>query len=308
MKRIRRLRVDRFLLRFCCETDLRMLRSALGAEAWDRLSNLLQTSCTRPDHIVLGFERRALTGILVLAAPADLLYPVEIVPLRVPRRRQDFAGLLFESAIKKARALGARELFCYDLQDAVDPNFLSEFGFRQWRKTVRFDSAAATEKPSNGLRFVPVSDFERQAIVALIAQTSERSADMQIQYYRDRLGALNDAEITLQVMESTRYNQSWWRMGIHPDGEPIGIIFPVIAFGEPTIGFVGVCTKYRGRGVGAGLLSEARAVMTRHGYSTVSAETDARNIPMQRALLRSGFTKRWQKQEWRIVMAEGRSY
>jgi GNAT superfamily N-acetyltransferase len=299
--------MDRFRNRFCCEADLQMLRPALSAAGWNRLSNLLQTACTTPDWIILGFEQGALTGILVLAAPANLEFPVEIIHLRVSRGHQDFTGVLFESAIEKARALGACELFCYDLEDAVDATFLPTLGFREWRKTVRFHSGAATERTSPSLRFAPVSDFKRQAIVALIAQASEHSADMQIQYYRDRLGEMEDAEMTLQVIESTRYDQSWWRVGLNTSGQPIGIILPVLAFGEPTIGFVGVSTIYRGRGVGAGLLSEARSLMKRHGYPTLSAETDAQNIPMHRALVKSGFTRRWQKQEWRIVFAEGRS-
>ena len=299
--------MERFRHRFCCEADLQMLRSALSAEGWNRLSNLQQTACTTPDWIILGFERGALTGILVLAAPANLEFPVEIIHLRVPRGHQDFIGVLFESAMEKAEALGAGELFCYDLEDAVDATFLPALGFREWRKTVRFDSGPATERTSPGLRFAPVSDFKRQAIVALIAQASEHSADMQIQYYRRHLGELGDAEMTLQLMESARYDQSWWRVGLHTSGQPIGIILPVVAFAEPTIGFVGVSSRHRGRGVGAGLLCEARSLMKRQGYPTLSAETDAQNISMHRSLVKSGFTRRWQKQEWRIVFAEGRS-
>jgi GNAT superfamily N-acetyltransferase len=298
--------MKRFRYRFCCEADLQMLRPALSAEGWNRLSNLLQTECTTPDWIILGFERGALTGILVLAAPANLEFPVDIIHLRVPCGHQDFVGVLLESAMEKARALGACELFCYDLDGAVDATFLPALGFRQWRKTVRFDSGPAAERTSPGLRFAPVSDFKRQAIVALIAQASEHSADMQIQYYRRRLGELGDAEMTLRVMESARYDQSWWRVGLHTSGQPIGIILPVVAFGEPTVGFIGVSSRHRGRGAGAGLLSEARSLMKRHGYPTLSAETDAQNIPMHRALAKSGFTPRWQKQEWRIVFAEGR--
>jgi GNAT superfamily N-acetyltransferase len=299
--------MEPFRYRFCCEADLQILRPALSAEGWNRLSNLLRTGCTTPDWIILGFERGALTGILVLAAPANLEFPVEIIHLRVPRGHQDFAGVLFESAIEKARALGAYELFCYDLDDAVDATFLPALGFREWRKAVRFDSGAATERTFPRLLFAPVRDFKRQAIVALIAQASEHSADMQIQYYRRHLGELGDAEMTLQIMESARYDQRWWRVSLNTSGQPIGIILPIVAFGEPTIGFVGVSSRHRGGGVGAGLLSEARSLMRRHGYPTLSAETDAQNIPMHRALVKSGFTRRWQKQEWRILFAEGRS-
>jgi RimJ/RimL family protein N-acetyltransferase len=289
--------------RFAQSSDLSMLRSEMSDEDRNRFSALLRHSCTRPDWILLGFEGGALTKLLVLAAPGNLEFPVEIIPFYREPGDRDHSALLFESAIEKAAALGARELFCCPQADSADEALLSEIGFQRWRNVVRFDSISAAEAGPYNFQFASVGDFEREAIVALVAETSESSADLQIELYRERLGEMRDAEITLQVMESTRYDPSWWRVAVQTDGQPIGVIFPVIAFGEPTVGFVGVSAKHRGRGVATGLLSEARSVMTRQGYSSLSAETDVRNIPMHRALAKSGFARRWQKQEWRICFA-----
>jgi GNAT superfamily N-acetyltransferase len=282
---------------------LLMLRSEMSDEDRNRFSALLRHSCTRPDWILLGFEGGALTKLLVLAAPGNLEFPVEIIPFYREPGSRNHSALLFESAIEKAGALGARELFCCSQADSAEEALLCEIGFQRWRNVVRFDDISSAEAEPSNFQFASVGDFKREAIVALVAETSESSADLQIELYRERLGEMMDAEMTLQVMESTRYDPSWWRVAVRADGKPIGVIFPVIAFGEPTVGFVGVSAKHRGRGVGSGLLSEARSVMRRHGYSTLLAETDARNLPMHRALAKSGFARRWQKQEWRFSFA-----
>ena len=287
---------------FASTFDLQMLQSELSSELWNQLSDLMQTSCTRPDWILLGFERDALTTILILAAPTDLGFPVEIIPLRVSLGNRDALAFLFDSMIRKAGTLGASELFCYDLEDAADTTFLSSLGFRQWRNVVRFDSVAARQAEPASPLFPMVSSIERHATVALIAQTSERSDDKQSQYYRERLGEIGDAEMMLQIIESTRHDKSWWRVALNAEHRPIGLVIPVIGFGEPTIGFIGVSPEFRGRGVATGMLLEARSVVARHGYSSLSAETDARNTPMHRALAKSGFVRQWQKQEWRYSL------
>lgn len=282
-------------------SDLSMLRSLMSYEDRNRFTALLRHCCTRPDWILLGFEGGTLTKFLVLAAPGNLEFPVEIIPFYREPGNRDHSALLFKSAIEKAGELGARELFCCPQADSAA--LLSELGFQRWRNVVRFDYISAAEAGPSNLQFASVDGFEREALVALVAKTSESSADLQIELYRKLLGEMRDAEMTLQVMESTRYDPSWWRVAVHTDGQPIGVIFPVIAFGEPTVGFVGVSAKHRGRGVACGLLSEARSVMRRQGYSTLYAETDVRNVPMHRALAKSGFARRWQKQEWRFSFA-----
>jgi RimJ/RimL family protein N-acetyltransferase len=295
-----RFSMDSLHHRFASSFDLQMLQSELSSELRNRLSDLVQTSCTRPDWILLGFEHDTLTAILILAAPTDFEFPVEIIPLRVSLSHRDASAILFESVIQKAKKLGASELFCYEPEDAADATFLSSLGFRQWRNVMRFDSAAAPQaKPASPL--LPMgSNFERHTIVALIAQASEHSDDMQTQYYRERLGEIGDAEMMLQIIESTRHDKSWWRVALNAEGQPIGIVIPIIGFGEPTIGFIGVSPGVRGRGVATRLLLEARSVVAHHGYSSLSAETDAGNRAMHRALAKSGFVRQWQKQEWRF--------
>jgi len=286
--------------RFAQASDLAMLRAELSLDDRSHLSRLLDHDCLRPDWILLGFDDGRLAEALALVAPCDLRSPVELIRLHGWFGARDGSLRLFEHAIDKAHALGARELYCTAPEDSHDGLILLDLGFRKWRRIRRFEREIAYPDVPRGVEFVPVSDFQRSEIAALIAETSAHSADLQIQHYRGRLGESADAEMTLQVMESTKYNPNSWRVAVDSNRRAIGIIFPVIAFGESTVGFVGVIQASRRRGIASALLAEAWTVMNREGYKCLSAETDDRNMPMQRALTKSGFALRSENQEWKL--------
>jgi ribosomal protein S18 acetylase RimI-like enzyme len=286
--------------RFAQPPDLAMLRAELSLEDWRHLSLLLDHGCLSPDWILLGFDGGLLAEALALVAPRDLSSPVELIRLHGWFGGRDGSLRLFQRALNKAQALGARELYSTALEDSQDGLILLDLGFRKWRRIARFELDSAFPDAPGGVEFVAVSDFERSEIVALIAKTSAHSADRQIQYYRRRLGEFADAEMTLQVMESTKYNPNSWRVAVDSNRRAVGIIFPVIAFGESTVGFVGVIQASRRRGIASALLAEAWRVMNREGYKSLSAETDCRNMPMQRALMKSGFALRSENQEWKL--------
>jgi ribosomal protein S18 acetylase RimI-like enzyme len=165
---------------------------------------------------------------------------------------------------------------------------------------VRFESEGPVALPARGYGSIEAGNFTRSEIIDLVAKTSERCSDSQIELYRQRLGGMADAEMTLRMMESTRYDPRWWRVALCQEGNTVGIVFPVVAFGEATIGFVGIIPEHRGRNVATFLFSEAWSVIKQHGYASLSAEADERNVSMHRALTKSQFNRSSRKQEWRL--------
>jgi len=280
--------------------DLQILRSELGEGARRHLTRLLDFACTKPEWILIRFEAGVVADVLVLAAPSKFNLPLEIIRLHGGLDAGIDSLRLFQRAIKNAKGLGVRELYCSVPEDAADASALSLAGFRRWRKVVRFESAGPIDLGVRNYRSAAVGKFARAEIIALIEKTSERCSDSQIEFYRQRLGGIADAEMTLRMMESTRYDHRWWRVALAPDGNTVGIIFPVVAFGEPTVGFIGIIPKYRGRNIASFLLTEAWSVMKHQGYSTLCAEADERSVSMHRALTKSQFNRETQKQEWRL--------
>jgi hypothetical protein len=284
------------------ESDLPILRSELSEQTWLNLARLLESACTKPDWILLNFEAGALTDALALVAPGESNLPLEIIRLQAEFGAKIDPLRLFQRAIEKAKALAVTELYCTIPEDSSDASSLLDTGFRRWRKVARYESTGPVDIGVRGYRSAEVGNFSRSEIIALIEKTSEHSLDSQIEIYRQRLGGMADAEVTLRMMESTSYHPRWWRVALSPEGNTVGIIFPVIAFGEPTIGFIGVIPEHRGRNIASFLLTESWSLMKRQGLSTLCAEADQRSVSMHRALSKSQFRRRSQKQEWRLEL------
>jgi len=263
----------------------------------------LKCSCTQPDWMVLGFAGSTLTATWALVTHTEFGLPLELFEFLWSLKRRMDSLELPQFVIEKARSLGSGELFYTVSADSTGTETISNAGFRRWRNTVRFKSTKRGEIEMRGYRSCATNTFERSEIIALLEQTSESSADSQIQLYRQRLGGMKDAEMTLKVMEYTDYEPDWWRVALSPDRQLIGIVLPVLVYGEPTIGFIGVRPECRGRKIAQFLLAEAWSIMSRSGWSTLYAETDQRNASMIRALISSGFILQSRSQEWRLDLS-----
>ena len=294
--------MERCTYRFARQSDLPALQTELRHEDWNRLSGLLEFSCTRPEWIVLGFADGLLAGTLALATHTRFGIPLELFRFSVVNERRS-ALWMIHCAIEKARSLGSRELFFTVAEDFAETEIISDAGFRRWRKVLRLASAEPADSGVPGYQSAETRNFERAEIIALIEQTSRLSADSQIEFYRQRFGGKADAEMTLEIMELTVYDPSWWRVALGPSGNPVGIVLPVLELGEPTIGFMGVLPEYRGRKIASFLLTEARTRMKPAGYSFLYAEVDQRNVSMQRALTARGFVLQYRRQEWRLELS-----
>jgi ribosomal protein S18 acetylase RimI-like enzyme len=253
--------------------------------------------------MVLAFAGQTLTATWALVTHTEFGLPLELFEFQGSLKGRMNSLELLQFVIEKARSLGSRELFYTVSADSTGTETISNAGFRRWRNTVRFKSTKPGSIEMRGYRSCATNTFERSEIIALLEQTSELSADSQIQLYRERLGGVKDAEMTLKVMEYTDYEPDWWRVALSPDGLLIGIVLPVLVYGEPTIGFIGVRPECRGRKIAQFLLAEAWSIMSRSGWSTLYAEADQRNASMYRALISSGFTLQCRRQEWRLDLS-----
>jgi len=283
-------------------SDLKILRSQLGEQAWGDLGRLLDSGCTKAEWIHLRFQAGALADVWALAAPSEFNLPLEIIRLLGGHHAKNDYSLLLQQGIETAKSLGVTELYCTVAEDSSDASSLVQAGFCRWRKVVRFESTGPVDLDLPGYRSIEAGNFTRAEIIALMEETSERCSDSQIELYRHRLGGMADAEMTLQMMESITYDPRWWRVALSREGNTVGIIFPVVAFGEPMIGYIGVIPEQRGRNIASFLLSEAWSLMQWKGHSTLSAEADERNVAMHRVLTKSEFNRRSRKQEWRLEL------
>src|ERR1700746_2745281 len=120
--------MEHFTYRFARQSDLQSIRSELSHEAWNRLSELLEFSCSKPDWIILGFAAETLAGALALATHTEFGFPLELFEFHGgPKGRIDSLGM-FQFAIEQARSLGSRELFYTVSEDSAETEIISEAG------------------------------------------------------------------------------------------------------------------------------------------------------------------------------------
>ncbi len=100
--------------------------------------------------------------------------------------------------------------------------------------------------------------------------------------------------------ELARYGspRSWWRIGVLPDGEPVGFVIPASNDYGAIIAYIGVVPAHRGKGHVDALLSEGTRILAAEGVPRIRASTDLENVPMAQAFARAG----WRNFERAITM------
>lgn len=93
----------------------------------------------------------------------------------------------------------------------------------------------------------------------------------------------------MRVMEADTHDPEAWKIALY-DGEPAGVIlanrFPLDL--EGTFTFIGLCPRFRGRGLGAVLHARGLELLQEMGLQRYLCSTDVRNTPMLRTYARHG--------------------
>jgi RimJ/RimL family protein N-acetyltransferase len=284
------------------DSDLEILRSELNSEAWQRLAIWLELLCTKPSWIVLNLRRGALIEALVLLTHPAYGIPLEFVRLfRQPIRGPNYSRL-FRFGIGRARICGARELFYSTSEDRSEKEFIRRLGFSRWREVYCYKSTGHVISAVDDYRWVEAEMFPQAEIISLIERASESCDDSQTKYYHQSLGSYADAKLTLETIQLASHDPRWWLVALGPGGQQVGLVLPVLEYGELKIGFIGVISDFRGRGIASFLLKQLLPIVKNSGYPAIYADVDRRNRPMQRALAKSGFNLERRKLEWRLTL------
>jgi len=279
-----------------------MLRSELNSSEWQRLSTWLDISCTKPSWIFFSLWRGVLVQAVVLLTHPGYGIPLECIRLLSQGANGSIDSHLLQLGVECAKSCDAKELFYSVSEDFSEEERIWDLGFCHWREIYCYQSADLVISPVNGYRTVETSRFSRTEIIWLIEQTSDSCDDSQTKYFQHSMGSFADAKLTLETMELVPHASSWWFVALGPGDMKLGLILPVLNYGELTIGFMGVVPTFRGQGVASYLLGKLLSMVYRWGYRSISAEVDQKNRSMQRALSKSGFRLVGRKQEWRLKM------
>ncbi|RCG29070.1 GNAT family N-acetyltransferase [Sphaerisporangium album] len=83
--------------------------------------------------------------------------------------------------------------------------------------------------------------------------------------------------------------REWWRVGLTPGGEPVGLVVPARNSYAFILAYIGVAEGHRGHGYVNDLLAEGTRLLAGHGATQIMADTDLANTPMSKAFTRAGY-------------------
>ena len=284
------------------DSDLKILRSELNPEGWQRLAVWLELSCTKPSWIIFNLARGALIEALVLLTHPGYGIPLECVRLFREPTGGSIDSRLFQFGINRAKICGARELFYSTPEDCSEKELIRELGFSLWREVYCYKSTGRVTAAVADYRWVEAEMFPQSEVISLIERTSESSDDSQTKYYHHALGSYADAKLTLETMQLASHDRRWWHVALSAGGQQVGLVLPVLEYGELKIGFIGVVPDFRSRGIASFLLKQLLPLVKNSGYPAICADVDQRNRPMRRALVKSGFNLEHRKLEWRLTL------
>ncbi|MEV6303383.1 GNAT family N-acetyltransferase [Actinoplanes sp. NPDC051861] len=167
---------------------------------------------------------------------------------------------------------------------------LTKAGARLFVERLRLEWRPGTPLPlpRGRLSFRPPHDGAE--LVDLMTQVLEGTLDA---HSRADLGHMSAREAAEEQYRSelTRYASphDWWRVGVAPDGSPVGFVIPAHNGYNPVIAYIGVVPEHRGHGYVDELLGEGTRVLAAQDVPRIRASTDLGNVPTAAAFARAGY-------------------
>jgi ribosomal protein S18 acetylase RimI-like enzyme len=270
--------------------------------------DLLARGATRPAwcFLVRDGQGRPLGRAAFRTTPGQRR-PSDLVLLDLPVDTSAAAGparLVLRRLLDMARELGAEQIGHVLDTPAQWPQWqedtgaraalLEAVGFALGRETWRFAGVAelASLSPPGSPRDLVwhgLHEVGEQAFCAAIARVSAGSADRRTRADRARLGAAAQARTLFEHLRRFAHDPATWELATAPDGRLAGLVVPLWAGAQATIGYIGVAPELRGRGIVGALLARGSGRLLAAGAITVRGDTDVRNHAMAAAFRRAGF-------------------
>ena len=172
-------------------------------------------------------------------------------------------------------------------------NYLSVFldaGFEihQQKKCFTFEDGVIPESDKR-LYYRKLSQVGEAYFIEAVRRVTADTLDTSMANDALEQGEMQAAKAYVEGLKQIDYNESWWRLAYV--GEKLaGLIIPQRL--EEKIGgvnYIGVVPEMRGRGYINQLLRDATQVLIDAGLTTIYADIDVKNYPLEAALLRCGY-------------------
>ncbi len=274
---------------------------SLGTDGFAQyLRELWQLGASKPSRcLVIEEDTRILGRIVYRGSGSD----VNFTGLYLPAGEAFFAlgQRLFQESLPALHHEGVRYLEAFISAAGAQAEQVRELLQRlgvpliQTKYRYRWNADPATLVPSSRLIYQTRPEVGEAAFIDLIRRASVGTLDALDQLQIEQLGEDLHAQTYFEVLKTEfEDHPDWWLAAYTPDQQPVGHVVGVpfnLHRHEGAIGYIGVVPEQRGHGYSADLLRDGMRAMTNAGITTVIADTDETNRPMQAAFERCGYQR-----------------
>jgi ribosomal protein S18 acetylase RimI-like enzyme len=161
------------------------------------------------------------------------------------------------------------------------------------QRKARFllEPATSSARDRERLLYRTLRQAGRERFIAAIAEVTAGTLDTLHRIDVAASGSAAAAQGLYETLVSIDDNPDWWELA-YRDDEFVGLIVPQRFTPEKgAINYIGVAPRHRGGGYVDDLLRHGIGRLAEHGITTVIADTDLENHPVEAALLRAGFRR-----------------
>ena len=272
---------------------------SLGADGFARyIRELWELGSSQPNRCFVIEENGVLIGRIVYRGQGE---EVNFTGLHLPWDG-DYLSIgeqLFKHTLTALKAQGVERLEAYATSALSYAEYvralLDHLGLPLVQTKIRYvwthngDPLAPTDR----LTYKTLNEIGEHAFVDLIKRASVDTLDRLDQHQIKLLGAQQHAQTYFDLLKTEfEFRPEWWLVGFTADNQAVGHVVGVpfnLHRAEASIGYIGVVPEQRGHGYVRDLLLNAMDVLVKDGIRAMVCDTDAQNIPMQKAFESCGY-------------------
>jgi ribosomal protein S18 acetylase RimI-like enzyme len=161
-------------------------------------------------------------------------------------------------------------------------------GLTERIERLRFEWTVGTPKPDRSTRLTFATATDKQ-FMALFGEVAQGSLDIHTRRKLETLSPAEQASDDLDFYLGLPGNRDDWRVARDATGALVGFAIPSRSAYHPSVSYLGVLPRFRGRGFVDDLLAEITHIHVEAGAEQITGTTDTTNAPMAAAFGRAGY-------------------
>ncbi len=265
------------------------------------VKNLWNNGLSFPNWCFTIAQKDKIVGRVGYWAPADNHKEVRIFGLSLPWQSDKLFQIgeeLLKESFKAMYSYGVKHIDSQLDSSAGEVFILSQKLYKhvgldqiQAKKRYNLDISEYDYTGNNRLRYKSLKEIKEESFIEIIKKVTRGTFDKEDQLNIEKDGEYKAAKKHYCSLKSIDYSPDNWFIAYH-NKDLVGLVIPQHLNGDlGTINYIGVIPAKRGNGYVIDLLDKGIKNLIKRDINEIIADIDIENYPMEKGLLKMGFTK-----------------